>query len=70
MQRPWFGPKKLGWGLSPITWQGWALTAAMVVTVVVLALTMAAHQLWLFGTLFAITVALFLLVAYLTSTFR
>ncbi len=25
---PWFGPKKtLGWGWTPVTWQGWAITA-------------------------------------------
>lgn len=24
---PWFGPKRgFGWGWTPITWQGWALT--------------------------------------------
>ncbi len=26
--RPWFGPKKyLGWGWTPITWEGWLTTA-------------------------------------------
>ena len=26
--RPWFGPKKyLGWGWTPITWEGWLATA-------------------------------------------
>ena len=24
----WFRPKKFGWGIVPITWQGWAYTAA------------------------------------------
>jgi hypothetical protein len=25
---PWFGPKKgFGWGWTPITWQGWLITA-------------------------------------------
>lgn len=23
----WFRPKKIGWGLVPITWQGWVYTA-------------------------------------------
>ncbi len=23
----WFRPKAIGWGLTPITWQGWAYTA-------------------------------------------
>jgi len=24
----WFRDKKIGWGLIPVTWQGWAYTAA------------------------------------------
>ncbi len=24
-QKPWFGPKRVGVGLRPQTWQGWAL---------------------------------------------
>jgi hypothetical protein len=24
----WFRPKAIGWGLCPVTWQGWAYTAA------------------------------------------
>lgn len=24
----WFGPKRVGWGISPKTWQGWAITIA------------------------------------------
>lgn len=38
--RPWFGPKRIGWGIRPQTWQGWAITvtfAVIVVIVVVLA---------------------------------
>jgi hypothetical protein len=26
--RPWFGPKRFGSGLSPQTWQGWTITLA------------------------------------------
>ncbi|HUD20694.1 MAG TPA: hypothetical protein VMQ44_01335 [Candidatus Saccharimonadales bacterium] len=22
-KKPWFGPKYLGWGWRPITWEGW-----------------------------------------------
>jgi hypothetical protein len=29
----WFGPKRLGWGWSPASWQGWAVTAGFVVVV-------------------------------------
>lgn len=24
--KPWFGPKRIGWGISPKTWQGYAIT--------------------------------------------
>lgn len=39
--RPWFGPKRIGYGLRPQVWQGWALTVAVAaaVSVVVLLLT-------------------------------
>jgi hypothetical protein len=26
---PWFGPRRAGWGWSPVTWQGWVVTAAV-----------------------------------------
>ena len=26
--RPWFGPKRIGWGIRPQTWQGWAISLA------------------------------------------
>jgi uncharacterized membrane protein YkvI len=30
MSKPWFGPKRVGWGASPVSWQGWAATGAYV----------------------------------------
>ena len=27
---PWFRQRRMGWGLSPVTWQGWAITAVFV----------------------------------------
>ncbi len=30
-RKPWFGPRRSGWGLAPISWEGWALTGAFVV---------------------------------------
>jgi hypothetical protein len=32
-RRPWFGPKRIGYGLSPQTWQGWLITAAFVAVI-------------------------------------
>ncbi|MGD0083076.1 MAG: hypothetical protein ABSD78_07750 [Acidimicrobiales bacterium] len=36
--RPWFGPKRVGYGFRPQTWQGWLIVAVFVVAVVVIAL--------------------------------
>jgi hypothetical protein len=39
MSRSWFGPKRVGFGLRPQTWQGWLVTlggAAVVVVLIVL----------------------------------
>jgi hypothetical protein len=41
MGRPWFGPKRIGWGIRPQTWQGWLVTlvlAAVLATVITLEL--------------------------------
>jgi hypothetical protein len=34
-RRPWFGPKRVGFGYGPQTWQGFLVTALSVVAVVV-----------------------------------
>ncbi len=26
-RKPWFGPRRFGWGLSPVSTEGWLLTA-------------------------------------------
>jgi hypothetical protein len=36
-RRPWFGPKRIGFGLRPQTWQGWAIVAAFTIVVIVVA---------------------------------
>ncbi len=66
-RRPWFGRKRYGWGLRPISWQGWALTIAYVAIAVTLGVTLASIQGWLFATLLIIVTALVLLGVYLTK---
>jgi len=39
----WFKPKRYGYGATPITWEGWAVTAAAVACVVVLAMVFVAE---------------------------
>ena len=34
-RRPWFGPKRVGYGLRPQTWQGWTLMLAAAAVIVV-----------------------------------
>jgi len=35
-RKPWFGPKRIGFGLRPQTWQGWLVTLGAVLLVVIL----------------------------------
>ena len=65
-QQPWFGRKRYGWGLTPISWQGWALTAAYIAIAVVLGFTLAGRQTILFWTLLAIATVVYGLIAFLT----
>jgi hypothetical protein len=34
-KKPWFGPKRFGWGLGPQTWQGWLLVGVVVAGIVI-----------------------------------
>jgi hypothetical protein len=36
MGRPWFGPKRIGIGLRPQTWQGWVVTVVVLAVLVVI----------------------------------
>lgn len=36
--RRWFGPKRVGWGLRPQTWQGWLVVMVPVALVIALAI--------------------------------
>lgn len=37
-QRPWFGPKRVGFGLRPQTWQGWSIILGLAAVIVIVAL--------------------------------
>ncbi len=30
MRKGWFGPKRIGWGVSPRSWEGWLVTLVFV----------------------------------------
>lgn len=43
MAEYWFRPKKYGFGATPITWQGWAVTIATVLAMVAVTVFLRLH---------------------------
>jgi hypothetical protein len=37
-RKPWFGSKRIGWGISPQTWQGWTITLSVPAIIIVVGL--------------------------------
>lgn len=33
--KPWFGPKRFGWGWNPVSWEGWLVTVVFIAGIVV-----------------------------------
>jgi len=48
MPRPWFGQRRVGWGLRPISWQGWLLTVLYLLVAFAAARALAVHHVVLF----------------------
>jgi hypothetical protein len=44
--KAWFGPRRLGWGLSPVSPEGWAVTAVAVAAIIVVT-ALTRHHWWL-----------------------
>ena len=63
----WFGSKRIGWGVRPTSWQGWAVTGIYVVVALVLARTLAARHVALFVFTLVLLTAAFVVVAGLIS---
>jgi hypothetical protein len=55
--REWFVPKRYGYGATPISWQGWALTVGFVLVTVGLALALGRDPLQLFAALIPLLIA-------------
>ena len=36
-KKPWFGPKRIGYGIRPQTWQGWLIILIFAIVVIVVA---------------------------------
>jgi hypothetical protein len=44
MSTYWFRPKRYGYGATPVTWQGWALTGAAVAAIAAAAVLVHPHD--------------------------
>jgi len=66
MPRAWFGRKRIGWGLRPLSWQGWALTGLYILLALTLSVGLAHHRLLLAVVVAALTAA-YVAVAVATS---
>lgn len=40
-KRAWFGPKRIGYGLRPQTWQGWTIVLVPTVMLIIVAVVIA-----------------------------
>jgi hypothetical protein len=64
---PWFGPKRgLGWGWTPVTWEGWALTAVSCAVIIGAYFVFGRAPMTTYVTLGA--VAVFIVIVILTGT--
>jgi hypothetical protein len=69
MTEYWFKPKRYGYGATPVTWQGWAVTIGTVLAVVAvsLRLRLTAKSLWALAALVlfdAVAVSALVIVSY------
>jgi hypothetical protein len=52
-KQPWFGPKRIGFGYGPRTWQGYLVTAVMAVLLVIVGTVTRGHSPWFAATIVA-----------------
>jgi hypothetical protein len=64
--RAWFGQKRVGWGLRPVSWQGWVLTVLYLLVAYAAARALAAHHVVLFVVGLGAISAAYVLVALAT----
>jgi hypothetical protein len=44
LKQPWFGPKRFGYGYGPRSWQGWVVSAVLVLFVILVATVTKGHM--------------------------
>lgn len=47
MKKPWFGPKRFGVGISPVSWEGWICMLCFTLLLAALPTIFQMHKLWL-----------------------
>jgi hypothetical protein len=62
----WFAPKRYGYGATPISWQGWALTIGFVLIALGLGLTLGRRPLQFFAILVPLMVVFTVITARTT----
>jgi hypothetical protein len=63
----WFERKRIGWGLRPASWQGWLATLVFIAVVVTAGRLLARHDPVLFFVVLVAALAVYLVVARMTS---
>lgn len=71
MKTLWFKCKSYGWGWTPNTWQGWAVTIGYIILMIVASIFLDpdAHPdaIWIFVSLVIVLTVLFVYIAYKTG---
>jgi len=65
MNKPWFGPKRIGVGISPVSWEGWICALAFIALLAALPAIFQMHKFW-FSTVAVCAVPAFCYVIYKT----
>jgi hypothetical protein len=64
---PWFVSRRVGWGYRPATWQGWGLTALLVLFVISASSLLRAHHAALFLISLVVLCVVYIALAAVTS---
>ena len=57
----WFRPKRFGWGIFPISWQGWVYTMVWALALIIAALATTLAEMWFWGTFVFTAVLIFMI---------
>lgn len=62
-KRTWFGARRVGYGYSPQTWQGWVVTAVLLIFLVITAELTKGHSPWFFAAIVVVILVPLVIVA-------